>query len=57
MTLRKPVSQLPDNISAWINTEKRRIEETIADFMWDIGVSPQDSVSNIGRHLRGILRG
>ena len=43
------VSRLLDNISTWINTEKRRIEETIDDFTSDVGVSPQDSVSNIGR--------
>ena len=43
------VSRLLNDISRWINIEKRRIEETIADFTSDVGVSPQDSVSNIGR--------
>ena len=43
------VSRLLDNITAWINTEKHRIEETIADYVSDVGVSPQDSVSNVGR--------
>ena len=43
------VSRLLNDISTWINTEKRRIEETIADFTSDVGVSPQDCVSNIGR--------
>ena len=42
------VSRLLD-ISTCINTEKRRIEETIAEFTSDVGVSPQDSVSDIGR--------
>ena len=43
------VSRLLDNITAWINTETRRIEETIADYMSDVRVSPQESFSNIGR--------
>ena len=36
-------------MSAWINTEKRQIEEIIADFKSEIGVSTQDSISNISR--------
>ena len=42
-------SRLLDNISTSINTEKRRIEETIAEFTSDVEISPQDSVSDIGR--------
>ena len=41
-------SRLLDNISTSINTEKRRIEETIAEFTSDVGISAQDSVSDIG---------
>ena len=43
------VSRRLDNITAWINSEKRRIDETIADYVSDVRVSPQDSVSNVGR--------
>ena len=47
------VSQLVDKITFWIDVEKRRIEDTIADLASDVSIQPQDSVSNVGLRPQG----